>query len=277
VTGVQSEMIRRLRLANLRKLLRDRNGPTLPDDDAGREYLLELLLPISVGPHADVKMPNAIQTWAPWMQQDEATQLIDHVNRMRIWERKPTAKVLGERLGVINHDRERLKLWTIAPCDMGQKGIAWWRKHKKKERMRRLRELRGAKSQSTSISKTKPWTERGISRATWYRQLETTSCQVKLNKGGHETVSPEKREVSKESPEKKLSVSTIQSTLQSEKPEMLVTDTARELLARNCLNTEQTVTDTTIPGWIAWLPSDQAALVLLAWHYGSVAKLDAAA
>ena len=78
MTGVQSEMIRRLRLANLRKLLRDRNGPTLPDDDAGREYLLELLLPISVGPHADVKMPNAIQTWAPWMQQDEATQLIDH-------------------------------------------------------------------------------------------------------------------------------------------------------------------------------------------------------
>jgi hypothetical protein len=122
--STQSEMIRRLRLANLRKLLRDRNGPILPDDDAGREYLVELLLPISVGPHADVKMPNAIEVWAPWMQQDEANQLIDNINRMPIWERKPTAKALGERLRVTNNQRERLRLWTIAPCDMGQKGMA---------------------------------------------------------------------------------------------------------------------------------------------------------
>ena len=35
----QAEMIRRLRLGNLRNLLRHRCGPTLPDDDAGREYL----------------------------------------------------------------------------------------------------------------------------------------------------------------------------------------------------------------------------------------------
>jgi len=49
--GAKSEMIRRLRLGDLRRLLRDRNGAVLPDDDAGREYLLELLLPISVGPH----------------------------------------------------------------------------------------------------------------------------------------------------------------------------------------------------------------------------------
>jgi hypothetical protein len=62
-------MIRRLRLGNLRKLLRDRNGPILPDDDAGREYLVELLLPISVGPHPAIQMPNAIEVWAPWMQQ----------------------------------------------------------------------------------------------------------------------------------------------------------------------------------------------------------------
>jgi hypothetical protein len=70
--GTKSEMIRRLRLANLRKLLRDRNGPILPDDDAGREYLVELLLPISVGPHADIKMPSAIEVWAPWMDKKEA-------------------------------------------------------------------------------------------------------------------------------------------------------------------------------------------------------------
>jgi hypothetical protein len=65
-----SNISRRLRLANLRKLFRDRNGPILPDDDAGREYLVELLLPISVGPHADIKMAcstnaatGAAHTW----------------------------------------------------------------------------------------------------------------------------------------------------------------------------------------------------------------------
>src|SRR5262249_55288452 len=152
-----SEMIRRLRFANLCKLLRDRNGPVLPDDDAGREYLLELLLPISVGPHADIKMPYAIEVWAPWMQKDEATQVIDHINQMPIWQRKQTARILGERLRMTNGERERLKLWTIAPCDMGSKGMDLWRKHKDRERKRRRRQLWGAKSQATSISKTKPW------------------------------------------------------------------------------------------------------------------------
>src|SRR5215470_16597951 len=112
-SSTYSEMIRRLRLANLRKLLRDRNGPILPDDDAGREYLLELLLPISVGPHADIKMPNAIEVWAPWMNKKEAGAIIDQINLMPMWQRKPTAKALGERLRVTNHERERLKLWTI--------------------------------------------------------------------------------------------------------------------------------------------------------------------
>ena len=55
--GAKSEMIRRLRLGDLRRLLRDRNGAVLPDDDAGREYLLELLLPISVGPPPHQRSP----------------------------------------------------------------------------------------------------------------------------------------------------------------------------------------------------------------------------
>jgi hypothetical protein len=124
VSVVQSEMIRRLRLGNLRKLLRDRNGPILPDDDAGREYLIELLLPISVGPNADVKMPNAIAVWAPWMQQKEAQAIIDQINLTPIYHRKPNARTLGERLRVTNWERERLKLWTIAPCDVGDEK-AW--------------------------------------------------------------------------------------------------------------------------------------------------------
>jgi hypothetical protein len=225
-------MIRRLRLANLRKLLRDRNGPILPDDDAGREYLLELLLPISIGPYADIKMPNAIEVWAPWMQKGEATQLIDHINRMPIWERKPTATTLGQRLALTNPDRERLKLWTIAPSDMGERGMAWWRKHKDKQRKHRLRQLNGAKSQGTSISKSKPWLELGIKRSTWYSQYRwTTSSEVKLISSKDKTVQAERRRVSEEGVAAKRAspTSTEHLVQQVEKTQMPATDTASSL------------------------------------------------
>jgi hypothetical protein len=130
-------MIRRLRLGNLRKLLRDRCGYQLPDDDAGREYLYELLLPISVSPHADIKMPNAIEIWAPWMKTEEAGQLVDQINRTPIRQRKPNAKELGKRLRVINGERERLKLWTIAPFNMNKWEMLAHRRAKARERMRR--------------------------------------------------------------------------------------------------------------------------------------------
>jgi hypothetical protein len=241
----QSEIIRRLRLGNLRKLLRDRNGPILPDDDAGREYLMELLLPISVGPHADVKMPNTIAVWAPWMQQKEAQAIVDQINLTPVYHRKPDAKILGERLRVTNWERERLKLWTIAPCDMGSKGMNWWRKQKKRHRMRELRRLRGQKTRAEYLtihntSKEQPWAGLGISRATWYRQRETSPCQVKLTKAEHTPVSQQKRQVSKkeESAERNQLVSSIKPASQSQKAEMPVTDTARELLAPTCLNTD---------------------------------------
>ena len=54
------ERMRRLRLGDLRRLLRDRcRGSILPDDDAGRDYLRELLLPISLGPHEAVTLRNS--------------------------------------------------------------------------------------------------------------------------------------------------------------------------------------------------------------------------
>jgi hypothetical protein len=224
-------MIRRLRLGNLRKLLRDRNGPILPDDDAGREYLLELLLPISVGPLAAIKMSNAIEVWAPWMQQKEAGAIIDQVNLMPIWQRKPTARVLGERLRVTNGERERLKLWTIAPCDMGQRGMLWWRKHKDGERKRRLRQLRGQQSRAAYLanhtaSKQQPWIAHGISRRTWYYRTKQTNCtspsEVKLLTIAEQPVQPQKRQVSKKdgSAEKRPSIIESEPTPQAEKPEV---------------------------------------------------------
>jgi hypothetical protein len=190
-------------------------------------------------------MPNTIAVWAPWMHQKEPEAIIDQINLMPIYHRKPNARVLGERLRVTNWERERLKLWTIAPCDMGEHGMDWWRKRKKRERMRELRRLRGQKTRAEYLvihkaSKEQPWIALGISRRTYYYRLKsndcTSPCQVKLNKSTNRPVQPHKPQVSKkeESAERNQSVSSITPTPQSDKPEMLVTDTANELLAPTC-------------------------------------------
>src|SRR5262249_24792520 len=95
----KDETLRRLRLGELRRLLRDRCGSVLPDDDAGREYLRELLLPISLGPYEAIRRPGAIQLWgptdrmrheieqgAPWMSEDEARELRLDINAMPPWQ-----------------------------------------------------------------------------------------------------------------------------------------------------------------------------------------------
>jgi hypothetical protein len=194
------EELRRLRLGYLRNLLRDRCGPVLPDDDAGREYLKELLLPISLGPNEAVelwgptdRMRCAIEVWAPWMSEDEALELRLEINAMPRWERWPSQRTLGERLNVTYAEREKLRLWGIDPCDVTEAGMALLRKRKKRQRDRERRRSQGAKPRADylanhRLSKEKPWMKEGISRATYYRRIkqeqarETGPRQTKLTK-----------------------------------------------------------------------------------------------
>ena len=132
----RAEIIRRLRLGDLQKFLRFRYGHTLPDDDAGREDLHELLLPISLGTNGHwSKMKNAIEVWAPWMDSGEAMQVIDRVNRAPRHLRQPTARQVGDRLSVTNQERECLKLKTIKPVDMTDKQLADFRKVKHRAKL----------------------------------------------------------------------------------------------------------------------------------------------
>jgi hypothetical protein len=182
----KAEIIRRLRLGNLRRLIQSRYGPTLPDDDAGREDLHELLLQISLGPAAGIKVPNAIAVYAKWMRPHEAAQLIDQINRTPARLRRSTARQLGQRQRVTNEQRERLRLWTIAPFDMTDAQLEEQRKAKARARERTRRQKAGSKPRETSIARTKPWKTEGISRRTWFRRHGnghgTNSCEVKLTK-----------------------------------------------------------------------------------------------
>jgi hypothetical protein len=187
--GRKPETMRRLRLGDLRKLFRQRYGPTLPDDDAGREDLIQLLLPISLGPTPEKIMRNAIEVAAPWMKAEEAQQLIGRIMEIPEQARRPTAKTLGKRLNVTNAEREGLRLWTIHPADMTDEQMAEQRKAKKRARDECRRQQRGAKSRQIylagSLSKQKPWEKNGQSRATWFRHRrqkngETGPRQAKL-------------------------------------------------------------------------------------------------
>jgi hypothetical protein len=167
-----SEMLRRLRLGDLRKVIRGRCGPRLPDDDAGREYLLELLLTISLGANADRKMTNAIEIYAPWMGDDEAADMIDRIKRTPSRLRRSSARQLGERLRVSNRERELLRTWSIAPFDLTAAQLGDFRKAKKRAWMRRRRRQAGRKARKEylagSKAKLKPWQAEGVSRRTWY-------------------------------------------------------------------------------------------------------------
>jgi len=171
---VREEAIRRLRLGDLRRYCRHHYGHTLPDDDAGREDLFELLLPISLGTAPERKMQNAVQIWAPWMDAAEAEQLFDRINRTPCHLRKPTARELGERLNLRNREREALAIRTIAAVDLTPEQLKERRKARERNRSRRRRRTAGSRPRevylATSLSRKKPWETKGISRATWYRQ-----------------------------------------------------------------------------------------------------------
>ena len=208
----KDETIRRLRLRDMRNYLRCRYGHTLPDDDAGREDLRELLYTISVGPNPAIKMPKAIELWAPWMSPAEAGELIDAINLMPIWLRKPSARELGKRLRVTNQMRQLWRLWTIAPYDMTDEELAKQRKAKDRERKRRSRERQRQGRQTReqwlaghSVSRDKPWLSLGIKRRAYYKRLKKYgsadgapgSSALKLLQHRNNPVHQSKRQVSR--------------------------------------------------------------------------------
>jgi len=75
------ERIRRLRYGHVLKLIRFRYGAKgIPNDDAGRPDLLELIWLASSAPAgAQKKVLNCIELYAPWMGDEEKRDLMDLV------------------------------------------------------------------------------------------------------------------------------------------------------------------------------------------------------
>jgi hypothetical protein len=160
----------------LRRLYHDRYGLTLPDDDAGREDLRELLLLASMAFNPDRNMRNVLSQAAPWMDKAEAERLFDDINQTPIYLRKPSARILGDRLRLTSEERHRLAIRTIKPFDRTDAELVLDRKARDAERQWRKRRAAEKTPREAWLanrwSRLKPWEKRKppMSRATWYRE-----------------------------------------------------------------------------------------------------------
>ena len=163
------ELVRRFRLGEMRALFRHRWGYTLPDTTPGRLALLEMTMNLSLARAADNRVKNAIEIWAPWMGEDERKELVSHLNRLDLYERIPTGREIGERLGVTNEEYERLNLRHIKPVDRTDEQLAERRKARRNERRRNKSGRTREAYLAELASRPKPWIVEGISRSTYYR------------------------------------------------------------------------------------------------------------
>ena len=165
------ELVRRFRLGEMRALFQHRWGYKLPDTTPGRLALLEMTMNLSLARAANTRVENAIEIWADWMGEDERKELVSHLNRLDLYERLPTGREIGERLGLTNEEYERLNLRHIKPVDRTDEQLAERRKARRNER-RRTKSGRTREAYLAELAtKPKPWIAAGVSRRTWYRRV----------------------------------------------------------------------------------------------------------
>jgi hypothetical protein len=172
------EKLRCLRHGCFKSLFADRYHTRgyyhFPDDDGGRDDLWLWVESTSLAQcKPREKMRHILDLWAPWMSPEERDAYVEHVWGLDFYQRIKSAKELGERLGVTNAERERLKLWQFKPIDMTDEELAAHRKRKNNERRRTKRSQTRAEYLASCTGK--PWEAEGISRAKWYRLRRETS------------------------------------------------------------------------------------------------------
>ena len=123
----KAETIRRLLIGELQRVYRGRYGPTLPDDDAGRDDL-ELML-IHAAPD---KRSNMLAVWAPWMSDADAEATLAGLPAWR-----PNVEAIGERIRLTNAEREACGVRLIFPVDITKAELAERKKAKKRARQER--------------------------------------------------------------------------------------------------------------------------------------------
>jgi hypothetical protein len=166
-----------LRVRELRRLLLTfRYGDELPDNDDGRKAAFVFVCHLA---HTVTAVRHRHGALGPRGYCD--TWLREHCSWMQAWERRDlleskmlkfSADTLGseEWLAVSDKLRAALDLRSIGSFDMTKEQRAQRRKDKNRERKEAERRKAGAKPQSLSAERMKPWIALGMSRAIYYKR-----------------------------------------------------------------------------------------------------------
>ena len=166
----------------------------------------------------------------------DAAAIIEQINLMPVYERKPTARLLGDHTASGNacgYGQSPHAMWAPGewPCCVGR------RTRTRKRRRRKLQSR--ANYEATSANRIKPWLAQGISRRTYYYRLKASGCTslsaVKLtNNNGHTcAITAASSQQERESAEP-ARAGIINPPPKPEKVEALVTDTARMFCGQTC-------------------------------------------
>jgi hypothetical protein len=161
-------VVRAKQIAHLRKIFEGRHGDHLTDTETERKHLLALLRVMAAIPRIrTATLVKEVQRWAPWISNGDRSDLIDTAKRTPRVHRK---EALGCIVGLVDAERQKFKAWSIWPIDLSRAESKLRTKEYDLQYSAERRRAAGARPQSESLSRTKPWVEEGISRTEWYNQ-----------------------------------------------------------------------------------------------------------
>lgn len=161
-----------LRLRELHRLFAARYGPTLPDDDAGRDDIEIVAHHLAWLPgNTRTRIDSWIALYAPWMGIDERGMLIDRVTTGR---KRWSADELARLLGLTMKERTKLAIRTIGAIDMSKRERIKLRKERNRFATNARRRAQGVRTRkeylANAASRLEPWKAEGMSERTWYRR-----------------------------------------------------------------------------------------------------------
>jgi hypothetical protein len=137
------------------------------------------------------------------MEAWEVEAYIDDLNLRPLYQRDLNGRQLGVQMHLSNADRERWRVWNIAPFDKTGEEFAELAKIRERERRARKRRENNVRTRDQYLAdlraKPKPWEAEGVSRRTWYRRKHAAlnvargESETIVNKLQHYLVPPQQR------------------------------------------------------------------------------------
>ena len=167
----------RQRAAEITKLIHHRHGGRCDTDD-GHAYLTAVLPALieEVGGLAATSCEAQIRTWAaisvPLMTPAEVAACIAEARKRNArrslhW----SARQIGDLLRLSTTERETLDIRTVWPANMTKAKFEDYTRARNTARKRTAARASGARPQSESVERQKPWIALDMSRRTYYRRL----------------------------------------------------------------------------------------------------------